>query len=41
MDDALMEKYFDEGTLSDEDIAKGLEIGLRTGKVVPVLCGRR
>lgn len=39
MDDALMEKYFDEGTLSDEDIAKGLEIGLRTGKVVPVLCG--
>ena len=39
MDDALMEKYFDEGTLGDEDIAKGLEIGLRTGKVVPVLCG--
>ncbi len=39
MDDALMEKYFDEGTLSDEDVAKGLEIGLRTGKVVPVLCG--
>ncbi len=39
MDDALMEKYFDEGTLSDEEIAKGLEIGLRQGKVVPVLCG--
>lgn len=39
MDDALMEKYFDEGTLNDEDVAKGLEIGLRTGKVVPVLCG--
>ena len=39
MDDALMEKYFDEGTLPDEDVAKGLEIGLRTGKVVPVLCG--
>jgi len=39
MDDALMEKYFDEGTLSDEEIAKGLEIGLTTGKVVPVLCG--
>lgn len=39
MDDALMEKYFDEGTLSDEDIARGLEIGLKTGKVVPVLCG--
>lgn len=39
MDDALMEKYFDEGTLGDDDVAKGLEIGLRTGKVVPVLCG--
>jgi len=39
MDDALMEKYFDEGTLSDEDVAKGLEIGLKSGKVVPVLCG--
>jgi len=39
MDDSLMEKYFDEGTLPDEDIAKGLEIGLKTGKVVPVLCG--
>jgi elongation factor G len=39
MDDALMEKYFDEGTLSEEDVARGLEIGLRTGKVVPVLCG--
>ena len=39
MDDALMEKYFDEGTLGDEDIAKGLEAGLKAGKVVPVLCG--
>ncbi|NLN79758.1 MAG: GTP-binding protein, partial [Armatimonadetes bacterium] len=39
MDDSLMEKYFEEGTLADEDIAKGLEIGLTTGKVVPVLCG--
>ncbi len=39
MDDSLMEKYFEEGMLSDEDIAKGLEVGLRTGKVVPVLCG--
>ena len=39
MDDALMEKYFDEGTLSEGDVARGIEIGLRTGKVVPVLCG--
>ena len=39
MDDALMEKYFDAGTLEDADIARGLEIGVRTGQVVPVLCG--
>lgn len=39
MDDALMEKFFEEMTLNDEEIAKGLEIGVRTGKVVPVLCG--
>ena len=39
MDDALIEKYFDEGTLGDEDIARGLEVGLKAGKVVPVLCG--
>lgn len=39
MDDALMEKFFDEGTLGDEDVAKGLEAGLKAGKVVPVLCG--
>ncbi|MCX6345885.1 MAG: elongation factor G [Armatimonadetes bacterium] len=39
MDDSLMEKFFDAGTLEDEDIARGLEIGVRTGKVVPVLCG--
>ncbi len=39
MDDALMEKFFDQGTLSDEEVARGLEIGLRNGSVVPVLCG--
>ena len=39
MDDALMEKYFDKGTLEDAEIARGLEMGLRAGKVVPVLCG--
>lgn len=39
MDDALMEKFFEEMTLSDEEIARGLEIGVRTGRVVPVLCG--
>lgn len=39
VDDALTEKYLDEGTLCDEDVAKGLAVGLKSGLVVPVLCG--
>lgn len=38
-DDELLEKYFEEGTLSPEDIRKGLQEGLRNYKIVPVLCG--
>ena len=38
-DDSLMEKYFEEETLSPEEIMQGLEKGLRDNKVVPVLCG--
>jgi len=38
-DDALMEKYFEEGTLSREDIIKGLKAGLAKNTFVPVLCG--
>ncbi len=38
-DDALMEKYLEEGTLSDEDIKKGLRIGTIANKIVPVCCG--
>jgi elongation factor G len=38
-DDALIEKYLEEGTLSDEEIAAGLVAGVRAGKIVPVLCG--
>ena len=38
MDDVLMEKFFENGTLSEEDILSGLEIGIRTGRLVPVLC---
>ena len=37
-DEALMEKYFEEGTLPAADIAKGLKEGLIEGTVVPVLC---
>src|SRR5262245_21482315 len=36
-DDALIEKYLEEGTLSDEEIARGLVAGVRAGKIVPVL----
>lgn len=35
----LMEKYFEEGDLSQEDLVRGLAEGIRTGAIVPVLCG--
>ena len=38
-DDALMEKYFEEGDLSIEDIKKGLRKATLDMKVTPVLCG--
>ena len=38
-DDKLIEKYFEEGTLSPEEIRHGLKEGLQSYKVVPVLCG--
>ena len=37
-DEELMMKYFDEGTLSEEEIAKGLNAGLENGEVYPVFC---
>ena len=38
-DDDLIVKYLDEGGLTDEEIAQGLQLGIATGKVIPVLCG--
>ena len=38
-DDALMEKYFDAGDLSEEEIKKGLRAATLAMKVTPVLCG--
>jgi elongation factor G len=35
-DDALMEKYFENGALSDEELAKGLKAIVRSGAYVPV-----
>ena len=37
-DDTLLEKYLDEGALSDKEIEQGLRTGIRAGKVAPVLC---
>ena len=37
-DDALMEKFFEEGTLSDEEIINGLAIGIKNREVYPILC---
>ena len=37
-DEELMMKYFDEGTLSEEEIAKGLNAGIVNGEVYPVFC---
>lgn len=36
-DDALMEKYFEEDTLSDNEVIRGLRKAMLSGEVVPVL----
>ena len=38
-DEALMEKYFEEGTLSEEEIKEGLHRGCIRNELIPVLCG--
>ena len=38
-DDALIEKYLDEGELSAEDVRAGLNRGILSGAIVPVLFG--
>ena len=37
-DDSLLEKYLDAGTLSEEEIQRGLREGILAGKVAPVMC---
>lgn len=37
-DDGLLEKYLDEGTLSDEEVELGLRAGIAAGSVCPVVC---
>jgi elongation factor G len=38
-DDALLEKYLEEGELSAEEISAGLVKAARAGELLPVLCG--
>ena len=38
-DDELMTKFFEEGTLSPEEVKRGIAEGLLSQKVVPVICG--
>src|SRR5919197_848933 len=37
-DDALMEKFFDSGTLTQEELISGLKRGVAAGRIFPVLC---
>lgn len=38
-DEVLLDKYFNEGTLSDEEIYTGLIRGCVSGDIAPVMCG--
>jgi len=38
-DEALLDKYFSEGMLSDEEIYQGLINGSAKGEITPVMCG--
>ncbi|PJA26936.1 MAG: elongation factor G [candidate division Zixibacteria bacterium CG_4_9_14_3_um_filter_46_8] len=38
-DDALLEKFFDSGSLTGEEVTSGLKKGIASGKISPVLLG--
>lgn len=38
-DDALLEKYLEKGSLSEEEIKEGLKKAVATGSTIPLLCG--
>jgi translation elongation factor EF-G len=38
-DEALLDKYFSEGELSQEELVSGLRSGIAKGDIVPVFCG--
>jgi elongation factor G len=37
-DDALMEKFFETGSLSEEEVTNGLKMGLKERRLFPVFC---
>ena len=37
-DDTLMERFFENGSLTEDEIREGLSIGIRQGGVLPVFC---
>ncbi len=37
-DDELLEKYFEEGELTPEEVRKGFRAGMKSGKIAPVVC---
>jgi elongation factor G len=37
-DDELLEKYLEEGALSEEEVERGLREGIVAGRVVPIVC---
>ena len=39
--DALMDKYLEQGDLSEDEIRQGLRLRTIKNEVVPVLCGTR
>jgi len=38
-DDELLEKYFDAGILTDDELRRGLQKAVASGKMFPILCG--
>jgi elongation factor G len=38
-DDSLLEKYLEEGELSEEEVVRGVKAGITQAKFAPVLCG--
>lgn len=37
-DEALMEMYFDKGTLTEDEMRQGMKLGMKDGTLMPVFC---